>query len=322
MFNITSNMVSKMAQPTTDIRVALDWTPNTLHAGLYLAFASKLYSSANLNVSFIVPDAAYSTTPAKLVATGQADLAICPSESCIAYAESDKDIRLQAIYAICQKDASAIVTASNRFAKLKDLEGATYGSYNARYEDDTVRAMISNAGGDGSKMKIKQDAGKLGLFEAVRKGEGVDATWVFMPWEGLMAEMEEASPKLNVFKLEEYGIPYSYSPVIARNAAGTLNDEAIRKFVKATQEGYRMATQQGHVDAAVEALKPHCDPSQSEAFLKKSLQYLMPYYGSDTTKLGHMEIDKWEKWVSWLKNHDLIKDKKLEVGPLFTNEFL
>jgi len=35
-----------------------------------------------------------------------------------------------------------------------------------------------------------------------------DATWVFMGWEGIEAKRRDV--ELNVFKLEDYGIPYGY----------------------------------------------------------------------------------------------------------------
>lgn len=122
---------STMTSPT--IRIALDWTPNTIHSGLYLAQAKGIYSKHNLNVELIPPDAKYSKTPAKQLEAGVVDLAICPSESCIAYNESGK-MKLQAIYAILAKDASAIV-GLEKLDSMRELgQGKRYGSYNARYE--------------------------------------------------------------------------------------------------------------------------------------------------------------------------------------------
>lgn len=157
----------------------------------------------------IPPEPSYPTTPAKLLESGAADLAICPSESCIAYAESSKpNFHLQAIYAICQTDASAIVSMKGgKVEKISDLGkgkagGGKYGSFNARYEDEIVRAMVEKDGGDGKGMQVVSHEGKLSLFDKVREGKGeVDATWVFLPWEGVIAEM--AGEELNVFMLGE-----------------------------------------------------------------------------------------------------------------------
>jgi ABC-type nitrate/sulfonate/bicarbonate transport system substrate-binding protein len=49
--------------------VALDWTPNTNHAGFYVAQADGLYASAGLEVTLLSPDAASAggETSARLV---------------------------------------------------------------------------------------------------------------------------------------------------------------------------------------------------------------------------------------------------------------
>lgn len=39
-----------------------------------------------------------------------------------------------------------------------------------------------------------------------------DATWVFMGWEGIEAELKGV--KLNVFGLEDYNVTYGHSPLL------------------------------------------------------------------------------------------------------------
>ncbi|KAI6871890.1 hypothetical protein KC334_g18730, partial [Hortaea werneckii] len=43
--------------PKHVIKVALDWTPNTVHTGLFLAREAGFYSSRNLDVQLLPPDA-------------------------------------------------------------------------------------------------------------------------------------------------------------------------------------------------------------------------------------------------------------------------
>lgn len=297
----------------TTIRVALDWTPNTIHSGLFVAQAKGLYSHAGLDVQLLPPDASYSTTPARRLEAGEVDLAICPSESCIAYAESGK-MRLQAIYAILQKDASAIVSVGNTVTNLRDLQRGKYGSYNARYEDHIVRAMVDADGGDGGKVMIEGTKGKLSLFDELKAGN-VDATWIFLPWEGVEARQEGV--KLNVFRTEDFGVPYGYSPVIAYNASAStsISDEALHKFVGATRKGYEVAL--NDPDAAVQALREHCLPPRSDEFLMQSQKDINEYY-QDHETLGSMESAKWETWLNWLKERNLLGRHDLSAGDLFT----
>ncbi|CAK4034999.1 nitrate ABC transporter substrate-binding [Lecanosticta acicola] len=301
--------------PTT-LRIALDWTPNTIHSGLYLAKAKGLYEKHNLHVELLPPDAQYTKTPAKRVEAGEVDLCICPSESCIAYNEGGK-MKLQAIYAILQKDASAIVgTALHSMKELGRGEGKKYGSYNARYEDAIVQAMVQKDGGDGAKMEIERSQGKLRMFDAVKEGK-IDATWVFMPWEGVEAEMEGVSMK--AFRLADSGIPYGYSPVIARNADRSPSDEVLEAFVTATREGYTRAIK--YPREAVDVLRGETIPQRSDDFLQKSQASINHFYTDDHPP-GHMDAGKWSVWLQWLKDNDLLTGpEEIKVDHIFTSQF-
>lgn len=296
------------------LRIALDWTPNTIHSGLYIAKEKGYYKNHDIEVELLPPDAEYSKTPAKRLEAGEVDLAICPSESCIAYNESGK-MQLQAIYAILQKDASAIV--GTKLNSMRELgSGKKYGSYNARYEDEIVKAMVGKDGGDGNNVHIEQSEGKLSMFDAVKAGR-IDATWIFLPWEGVEAELEGVQTKH--FKLEDYNIPYGYSPVIARNAAKSPSEEVLGAFVQATRQGYEHAMKHHHDIANI--LHRVTVPQRSKDFLQKSQASISHYY-SDGHKLGYMDGTKWTAWLKWLKAHSLLAEThEVKEENIFTNHF-
>ncbi|KAK0313486.1 hypothetical protein LTR01_001742 [Friedmanniomyces endolithicus] len=301
-----------MAGPKTAVKVALDWTPNTIHSGLFLAKQSGIYEKHGLEVELLSPGPDYDKTPARRLQDGEVDLAICPSESCIAYKQSGK-MQLCAIYAILQRDASAIV--STRLSKISELgNGKVYGSYNARYEDDVVKAMIKADGGNADGVQLERQQGKLSLFTSLKDAK-VDATWVFLPWEGVEATLDGVT--LHSFRTEDYGIPYGYSPVIAYNASSTkLSEDVLSKFVAATIEGYRQAMD--GVDLAVRTLATHCDPPRSEEFLRRSQQAINESY-SDGSALGQMSTQRWKTWVDWLHEQGLLGGERVDVERLFKN---
>ncbi|KAK0937533.1 hypothetical protein LTR29_010866 [Friedmanniomyces endolithicus] len=301
-----------MAGPKTAVKVALDWTPNTIHSGLFLAKQSGIYEKHGLEVELLSPGPDYDKTPARRLQDGEVDLAICPSESCIAYQQSGK-MQLCAIYAILQRDASAIV--STRLSKISELgNGKVYGSYNARYEDDVVKAMIKADGGNADGVKLERQQGKLSLFTSLKDAK-VDATWVFLPWEGVEATLDGVT--LHSFRTEDYGIPYGYSPVIAYNASSTkLSEDVLSKFVAATIEGYQQAMD--GVDLAVRTLATHCDPPRSEEFLRRSQQAINESY-SDGSALGQMSTQRWKTWVDWLHEQGLLGGERVDVERLFKN---
>lgn len=86
-----------------------------LPQGFYVAKAQGLYEKAGLDVTFISPHSdEYKVTPASRVESGEALLAIAPSESVISYAtwpEAHKQRpKLRAVAAVLQADTSAIAT--------------------------------------------------------------------------------------------------------------------------------------------------------------------------------------------------------------------
>ena len=143
--------------PTSCI-VALDWTPNTNHAGFFVAQADGLYASAGLEVTLLSPDADGSggKTPARLVEAGEATYAVAPSETAISYATTDPGKpKLIAVAALLQGSPSAICTLkSSGIDRPAAMAGKRYASYDGRFEDPIVSRMVSNDGGDGSKVEF------------------------------------------------------------------------------------------------------------------------------------------------------------------------
>jgi ABC-type nitrate/sulfonate/bicarbonate transport system substrate-binding protein len=146
------------AAASAKIVLALDWTPNTNHAGFFLAQAEGFYRDAGLEVELRSPDDVIRTgglTPARQVAAGTATLAVSPSESAISFATSEPDKpRLLAVAAVLQGSTSAVCAlADSGIQRPRDLAGRRYASYGGRFEDPIVRAMVRNDGGDGDAVE-------------------------------------------------------------------------------------------------------------------------------------------------------------------------
>ena len=232
------------------IVIALDWTPNINHIGFFIARELGYYQDAGLDVKIIDPsEDNYAITPAKKVETGIADFALCPMESIISYKTKSNPFNLIATATIYKEDLSAIVTLKDNGASSpKDLDNKVYASYQARYEDEIVKQMIRNDGGNGD-IKIEYPE-KLGIWETLLKGKS-DSTWIFMNWEGVHAQ--EKGIDLNVFQMKDYAIPYSYSPVIAANAnLISKNKSSYSAFLTASKKGFLYA--KDHPQQTVEVL--------------------------------------------------------------------
>ncbi|PSP16376.1 myristoyl transferase [Halobacteriales archaeon QH_10_67_13] len=295
----------------SEIEVALDWLPNTNHTGLYRARANGYYDAAGLEVTLRSPAADdYETTPAKRVATGRSTVAIAPSESVISYQTHPEYPSLVAIAAVCQRDTSAIAApADGDVDRPADLDGRTYASYDARFEDHIVRQLIRNDGGDGDVEIVTPP--KLGIFDAVVDG-AADATWGFMPWEGLLAEREGVP--LNAFYLDEYDVPYGYTPtMLARPETIADRGDELAAFLAATGRGYREAAADPAGAARTLAATADPDPAD-EAFLAESHERLADAFLTDDGTWGVMDRDRWAAFVDWLVEAEVLTD--LDGKPL------
>ena len=313
-----------------EIELALDWTPNTNHTGIYVAQAEGYYEEAGVDVSVRSPAVdEYETTPAKQVATGEATVAIAPSESAISYHTHPEYPSLTAVAAVCQTDTSAIAAlAESDVDRPADLDGRTYASYDARFEDHIVEQLVRNDGGEGDIDVVTPP--KLGIWETLVDGEA-DATWVFMPWEGLLAERDGV--ELAPFYLDEYDVPYGYTPVMLA-APGTIEAEPDRlsAFLAATARGYRFAAERP--ETAADLLAETADGPDlldDESFLRESQRRLADHYLDADGAWGRMAHDRWTSFVEWLLEEDIlttvdgnepIPADELDAAALYTNELL
>lgn len=306
------------------IRLALDWTPNTNHTGFYVALATGAYRRVGLDVRFLLPDTdGYELTPAKRLTEGGADLAIAPSESVFSYQANG--IPVKAVAAVLARDASAIVTLKDSgLVRPGQLDGKVYASYAARYEDDIIRQMIRNDGGNGEF--VSSQPARLAIWQALLAKEA-DATWIFLPWEGVEAEVQGI--ELNQFLLEDYAIPYGYSPVLIANSDwATQNADGLRQFLAATAEGFTFAAQ--NPDEAAQMLIDTANhPTLNDhAFVKKSQQMVSDYYLNEAGQWGKMQQSVWESFTNFLIHSHLLKDangesvQNLDTNTLYTNEYL
>ncbi|ESS02343.1 MAG: ABC-type nitrate/sulfonate/bicarbonate transport system, periplasmic component [uncultured archaeon A07HR67] len=286
------------------IDLALDWTPNTNHTGFYVAREKGYYAEEGIEVAIRSPaDDAYETTPANRVATGEATLAIGPSESVISYHTHPEYPSLTAVAAVCQTDRSAIVTlADESIDRPAELDGRRYASYDARFEDDIVRQLIRNDGGDGDVDIVTPP--KLGIWNTVLDGDA-DATWVFMPWEGLLAERDGVD--LTPFYLDEYDIPYGYTPVLLARPETIADDaERLEGFLTASARGYRFAAENPAEAATILREAATGIDADDPDFLERSQRELAEAYLTADGEWGWMTTERWDRFVTWLADRDIL----------------
>lgn len=311
------NTLSPKSNTMQTLKIALDWTPNINHIGLFVAKEIGLYTEQGIQLELLNPiEDHYQVTPGKKLELDQADFSIAPFETVISLNNKANHVDAVAIYALLQQDLSCVVSLGNSSLRaMKDLDGRIYASYKARYEDHIVQEMVKKDGGSG-EIKLSYPE-KLGIWNTLLTGKA-DATWIFDNWEGVEAATKNIS--LNKFYLKDYDIPYGYSPVIfTKKEKMNQQLDAYTRFIKATQLGYKFAVE--NPEKSVSLLYPYLTPyDQQEVDLNQALKLSSPHF-SENEKYGYMKHERVRAFLEWLVEKNLEKPVILNQA-LFTNELV
>ncbi|GAF09841.1 hydroxymethylpyrimidine ABC transporter [Paenibacillus pini JCM 16418] len=133
-----------------DIKVVLDWTPNTNHTGLYVAKNQGYYEEEGLNVEIVQPGSGGADT---MVAAGKVPFGISYQEN-VTQART-QDVPLVSIAAIIQHNTSGFAAPVDRKIKSpKDFEGKTYGGWGSPVEEAVMGSIMQKESADVKKVTI------------------------------------------------------------------------------------------------------------------------------------------------------------------------
>jgi ABC-type nitrate/sulfonate/bicarbonate transport system substrate-binding protein len=310
------------AQPARDtVTVALDWTPNTNHTGIYVARDLGFYRAAGIDVK-ILPYA--STAPETLVSHRKADFGFSYSAG-IAFARvAGADVT--SVFAVLQHTALEVGVRADRsdIRTPKDLDGKVYAGFGTPDEKPLLQTVIRHAGGTGTFEDVTLNTS---AYDAVYRGKA-DFTLPLATWEVIQARL--VGKPLKTFKLSDYGVPPEYSALIASsNAYLASKPDVARRFLAATTRGYRYAAD--HPRAAANILIKANKQVLTQPQLVYDSADLMArsYYKSATGKVGTQTQRVWKCYVAFLLRAGVLTDSdgnKLTRAPApasyYTNAYL
>ncbi|WP_245205738.1 MULTISPECIES: ABC transporter substrate-binding protein [unclassified Rhizobium] len=314
-----SPLLSKPArsEEKRPVRVALDWTPNTNHIGLFVARDKGFYRDAGLDVE-ILP---YTDTSAgTLVANHVADFGIDGAIGLMTQRTAGAD--LVATYAIVQTETGRLVFNADRddIRSPRDLDGKTYGGFGSAWENALIGSLIRHDGGKGEFETVTLGTS---AYQALANGS-VDFTLEVYTWEGVQAELEGV--KQRAFRYADYGVPDEHTTLLASSQA-FLNEkpELARAFLQATRKGYDFAVD--HPDDAVELMiAANSDALTNRALVEASLKALIAgyYFRSEDGITGRIDSAKMKAIGDYLFQSKILKDadgKALTAAPDFSRFF-
>jgi ABC-type nitrate/sulfonate/bicarbonate transport system substrate-binding protein len=303
------------------IRIALDWTPNTNHTGLYVAQEEGWFADAGLDVQILPYN---NTSPDTLVSSGAAEFGISFQDSFTFSKAAGADIT--SVLAILQHWATEIAVRADRtdITSPADLDGMTYGGFGAAYEVPKMRAVIQAAGGAGEFETVVLGTA---AYEALYAGE-VDFTEPFVAWEGIEAELR--GQPLTTFAYADYGFPDAYNVLLIGNSPWLrANPEAAAAFVQAAQRGYQLAADDPARGA--ELLMAANPGTFAEPELVRRSQAMLAdgYLRDESGRVGPQTLEKWSGYSGWVFDSGALVGpdgappaQRPDFATWFTNDYL
>src|SRR3954471_18264998 len=193
---------------TPTVVVALDFTPNPVHAPIYEA-AKQLSHGVRLQIR--KPGSGPDSL--KLVASGKVDLGVLDIQDLAIARSTGADV--VAVAALIGRPLAALI-AQPGVARPRDLEGRTVGVSGLPSDPAFVSAIVSHDGGDPKRVKEVT----IG-FAAVSRllTRRVDAVPAFWNAEGVA--LRQRGRRVKEFRVEDYGAP-AYPEVVLITSRRTL----------------------------------------------------------------------------------------------------
>ncbi|WP_068774762.1 ABC transporter substrate-binding protein [Paenibacillus sp. FJAT-26967] len=299
------------AAPVTNIKVVLDWTPNTNHTGLYVAKAKGYFAEQGLNVDIIQPGAGGADA---MVASGAAEFGVSNQEG-ITLARTAQ-VPIVSIAAVIQHNTSGFASPqAKNITKPKDFEGKVYGGWGSPNENAMIESLMNNNQADPSKVKIV-NIGEADFFTAVKRD--IDFAWIYYGWTGIESELRKEP--INMVYLTQYSKQLDfYTPVLATSEK-MIGDkpELVKSFLAAASKGYQFAIDKPEEAAEVlSAAVPELDKN----LVLASQKWLSPKYKDDAPRWGEQKKEVWENYAKWMQDYKLL-EKGLDADKAYTNQFL
>ncbi|MBP9132088.1 ABC transporter substrate-binding protein, partial [Candidatus Saccharibacteria bacterium] len=302
------------------ISLAMDWTPNTNHTGIYVAKAKGWYKEQDIDLE-ILP---YSTGASAdtLVGTGKADIGISFTESIVTSSVTDAPVT--SVAAIIPTNTSSVaVREDSGIESPKDLDGKIYGGYGAPYDESVMKQIIKNSGGKGNFKTVVVDTDLIDVLESKR----VDFVWIFDGWQKIQAERKGF--KIKTFPTIENGIPDYYTPnIVSSPKTIDAKTDELKRFMLATRKGYEFAASNPKEAAAILVEQAGSDALPDEEQVKESQIYLAGVYNKSKTKWGLQSESMWQEYPEFMVKNKAVLDlegrpvSKINSGLLYTNKLL
>jgi ABC-type nitrate/sulfonate/bicarbonate transport system substrate-binding protein len=273
-------------RPDQTARLVLDFQPNAVHAGIYLALQRDFDDAEGVSLSVAAPSS--STDSVKLLLGGRAQFAILDIHDLALAREKGRDI--VGVMALVQRPLAAVI-AQPQIARPRDLEGKRAGVTGLPSDDAVLSSIVRGDGGDPGKVR-KVSIG----FQAVAAllARRVDAATAFWNAEGVALKAKR--PGMHQFKVDDYGAP-PYPELVLCVSRETLDEDRslVAATVRALRRGYGEAI--SDPESSVEALVDRAHVQRDA--MRRELDAVSPAFTEGVTRYGALDPKALAAWARW-----------------------
>ena len=283
-------------QELIDISLALDWYPNSNHAGIYYGIDNGYFEENDINVDVYTP-----SDPASIlqtVASGRDEFGISYQPDLL-LARSE-GIPVVAVHSIVKTPLNSIMTLGDSgIDNPSKLKNKTIGYPGIPLNIGILTSILEEQDLTIDDVNLV-DVG-FDLVPALLS-ERVDAIiGAFWSHESILIELE--GREVNILKFEEWGIPKYHELVLVTSEEYLKNNEEIvEKFVDAFSRGYKKSIENN--DKSMEALIA-AFPEVNIELETQGIKLLSPLWQESFDSDG---MDSWNKFGDWMKDKGLISE--------------
>ena len=219
--------VAPPAAAAERLTLLLDWFVNPDHAPIIVADELGYFADAGLEVEIVAP--ADPNDPPKLVAAGQADVAISYQPQL--HIQVDQGLPLARIGTLVATPLNSLVAlADGPIREIADLEGRKIGFSVGGFEDALLGAMLGHHGVSLADVELVNV--NFALSPALLSGQVDAVIGAFRNFELNQLELEGRPGR--AFYPEEEGVP-AYDELIFIANTGALGDPRLPRFIDAIE---------------------------------------------------------------------------------------
>ena len=296
-----------------ELSLALDWYPNSNHAGIYSAIDEGFFDEEGIKLSVYTPSDP--TAIISSVASGRDDFGLSYHPD-ILQAQS-AGLEIVSVLSISQHPLNSIMTLKKSSIKNpSDLRGKVVGYPGIPSNKAMLETVLSSQNININDVETV-DVG-FELVKALVSGS-VDAI-IGAYWTHESIVMELQGYEIEIMRLEEWGVPDYYELILITNKSFLEENKSdVEKVVNSFKKGYEFSIKNPQ-ESITSLISIAGEEIVEEDVEMAGVELLIPMWQSNNLPFGHQDISKWEETYEWMYQNNFL-EKELIIENLFIDEF-